>query len=124
MPPSRIESPSTHSTLAKRLAPEDLSPGQMVAVHTEIVRLPSFFWCGDAEELKPDELVRIRCESSENGLPLKVMAVCLPYVLLKDPWGDHRTNDTRLTEFVKLNKHYAKAVRKAFRKLSKTRSSL
>lgn len=101
------------SSLAATVAPEDLRRGQFVAVLSEIIELPSFLWtetfCGHSE------LVRIRYLPTENRVPLKVKAICLPYVFVKLPCGQHKTIDVRLASLVRLDKSYAKAVWKTFR---------
>lgn len=103
-------------SLAATLAPEDFQPGAMVAILNEIGEYPSFFWCADASTLPPDEPVRIRWRAGDGGRPLKVVAVCLPFVCLEDPCGGVRTIDVRTTECVRLHRDYARFVWKKLRR--------
>jgi hypothetical protein len=109
---------ATHceSPVARSLAPEDLSCGDCVAILHEIVEWPSFFWSCDAQLLPPDELVRLAVRSSEGGTPLKVKAICLPFVFVKRPCGTHRTLDVRQHRLVRLAPEYAASVWKAMSK--------
>lgn len=107
------------SALAKPLGAEDLRPGDVVAVLSEYHEYPSFLWCGDAHVLPPDELILLKWRGQDQGEPLKVKAVCLPYVLVKRPHGGHHTLDVRQCELVRLGEHYAQAAWKALRKRSK-----
>lgn len=102
-------------SLAATVAPEDLRLGDMVALLNETWEYPSFLWCPDASMLTPDEPVRIRWRSSSAGLPLKVRAVCLPFVFLEDPQRQYRTVDIRQVEFVRLERRYARMVWKRLR---------
>jgi hypothetical protein len=103
-------------SLARSLAPEDLSCGDFVAILHEIVEWPSFFWSCDAQLLPPDELVRLTVRSSEGGTPLKVKAICLPFVFVKKPCGTHQTLDVRQHRLVRLTPEYAGVVWKSMSK--------
>jgi len=109
------------SHVARSLAGEELRCGEFVSVLYEICELPSYLWSGDPQLLPPGELVRIQCRSSEGGVPLKVKAICLPFVFVKKPCGQHRTLDVRQHRLVRLNEDYAQAVWKAMSKKAKTR---
>ncbi len=111
--------PESESTLARSLAPEDLSCGDFVAVVQEIVEWPSFFWSCDAQLLPPDEPVRLAVRSSEGGTPLKIKAICLPFVFVKRPCGTHRTLDVRQHRLVRLSAAYASTVWKEMKPASK-----
>jgi len=97
------------------VAPEDLNRGDYIAVLTEIVEFPSFFW-HDAVPSERDELVRVRCIPGESGMPLKVKAICLPFVLVKSSLGECETIDIRKVQLVRLDKQYAKAASRKLRK--------
>jgi hypothetical protein len=103
-------------TLAAQAAPEDLRPGMMVAVLNEVREFPSFLWCMDSAALPPDQPVRIRWRSGQHGTPLRVMAVCLPFVCVKNPYGEYVTIDIRQTECVRLHRDYARLVWKKLRR--------
>jgi hypothetical protein len=51
-----------------------------------------------------------------SGSPLRVKAVCLPFVLVARINGKPRTLDLRRVQLVKLDRGYAKLVRKALRR--------
>jgi hypothetical protein len=103
------------STLAKALAPEEIRAGDFMAVLHEIYELPSYMWCADAALLQRDELVRIRMTPTAEAAPLKVSAVCLPFVLVREPCGRQRTLDVRRQRFARLDKKFARAARQACR---------
>ena len=97
------------TAVAAIVAPEDLRRGDFVAVLSEVVELPSFLWC---ETLATDrsELVRLRRLPTDDRAPLKVKAICLPFIFVKLPKGQFRTIDVRLTSLVRLERNYAKTV--------------
>jgi len=112
---------TTHSTtidrtsLAALVAHEDLRVGDFVTVLNEIVELPSFLWC-DSVPRDAGELVRVRCCAIDGGMPLKVRAICLPYVYVKSPTGSIQTIDVRQVELARLKKRYSKMIWKDFRR--------
>lgn len=108
------------SAVAAVTAPEDLRRGDFVAVLSEILELPSFLWC-DVAAGERDELVRIRWLTSHEHQPLKVKRICLPFVFVKTPSGTFQTIDIRLTSLAKLDRSYAKAVRKSLRSAQSNR---
>ncbi|MBX3442693.1 MAG: hypothetical protein KF774_09800 [Planctomyces sp.] len=105
---------TSESSLAKPIAAEDLCAGQDVAVLHELHEVPSFFWC-QMETLPPDELVRLRALPRDSGLPLKVRSVCLPFVLVDTPTEGSRLLDTRRLQLVRLDREFARQVRKKLR---------
>src|SRR6185295_14723900 len=106
----------TRSTLAKALAPEDIGLGDFVAVLHEVLEVLSLYWCRDSMLLPADEMVRVPYIPAGNGLPLKVKSVCLPFVLTRLPNGDCRTLDVRQCQLARLDRTYAVASWKAFKK--------
>lgn len=100
---------SEGTSVAAIVAPEDLRRGDFVAALSVIVELPSFLW---AETLSSDrcELVRLRRLPTEGRVPMKVKAICLPFVFVKLPCGAFQTIDIRLTSLVRLDQCYAKTV--------------
>jgi hypothetical protein len=113
---------SSMMTVATRLAPEDLRPGQDVAILTEVYECPTWLWCGELPPgTRPDELVRLQSMGRGGGRPLRIKAVCLPFVLVTRSDGKSRTLDIRRVQLVKLDRAYAKIVRKALRRNVSTR---
>lgn len=104
--------------LAKPLAPEDVRLGDFVAVLSCTVQWPSWLWnCGSAWDGARSEVVRTDClPPSEQQTPLKVLAACLPFVLVKDPGGDVQTLDLRQVRLARLDEPYARC---AWRKLKR-----
>ncbi|MEZ6097666.1 MAG: hypothetical protein R3E01_01715 [Pirellulaceae bacterium] len=98
------------TTVAARVAGEDISCGDYVAVLHELIELPSFFWSCSDVTLAPDELVRIRFMPSDAGHPYKVTGVCLPFVYVKDPAGRVVVVDTRQRQLVRLDRGTARQV--------------
>src|SRR4051812_12943336 len=102
------------SSTAARVAPEDLRRGDFVAVLSEILEVPPFCW-NDTLPSGQGELVRLRRLPTKDRVPLKVKAICLPFVFVKLPRGQFQTIDVRLASLVRLDKAYAKTVWKSLR---------
>jgi hypothetical protein len=102
--------------VSRSLAAEDLRCGDFVAILHEISEWPSFFWSCDPQLLPPDEPVRLVGRASDGGTPLRVKAICLPFVFVKQPCGQHRTLDVRQHRLVRLSADYALAVWKVMSK--------
>ena len=114
MPTSSPVLPKT--TLASMVAPEDLQLGDFVTLLNILCELPSYLWCADATTLPIDEPVRIRLIPASAGKPLKVQAICLPFVLVKKPSGKQRTLDLRQCRLARLDRSFATATWKAGKK--------
>ncbi len=98
------------TTTAATVAGEDLACGDYVSLLTETVELPSFLWnCSDLM-LSPHELVRLKVIPSQAGQPLKVMAICLPFVYAKTSAGEMTTLDIRRAQLVRLDRRCAKSI--------------
>lgn len=91
------------------VAPEDLRVGDFVGVLSETIELPSFLWT-ETLATERSELVRLRYLPTDDRAPLRVTAVCLPFVFVKRPNGQFQTMDVRLTSLVRLERSYAKTV--------------
>lgn len=104
------------ATLAASVAAEDLECGDYVAILSEVCEFPSFFWCSDATLLPPHEPVRMKFQSRTGGVPLKIRAICLPFVFVKTPKGQFETLDVRRQQLVRLDRRYAETVAKSLRR--------
>lgn len=102
------------SAVAASVAPEDLRQGDYVAVLSEVIELPSFLWT-ETLASKHDEVIRVCRLPTGARSPLKIKAICLPYVFVKSPAGDYQTIDIRLARLVRLDRAYAKTVWKRMR---------
>ncbi len=111
----RQNHPSTGVALAKAVAPEDLSAGQYVSILRVTYEVPSFLWGGCESFGDPTELVRLAMIPDEAVEPLKVKAVCLPFVLVRNASGQVQTLDVRRCHLARLDDHYARAAWKASR---------
>jgi len=58
-------------------------------------------------------MVRLRLIPEHAGQPLKVIAICLPFVYAKTSKGEVTTVDTRQMQLVRLDRKCAKVVWKA-----------
>ncbi|QDS88377.1 hypothetical protein EC9_25670 [Rosistilla ulvae] len=113
----KVASPSwQRTTVAARIAGEDICCGDYVTVLNEQLELPSYLWSCSATSLPPDELVRIRYMPQEAGHPLKVIGVCLPFVYAKNDRAAVVTIDTRRQQLVRLDR---KCARNVWKQLSK-----
>jgi hypothetical protein len=106
-------------TAAATIAGEDLACGDFVARLNETVEVPSFMWDGCGAMLSPYELVRLRVIPDTAGAPLRVLAICLPFVYARSPSGELAMLDTRRTQLVRLQRKSAKAVWKELRALQR-----
>lgn len=98
------------SRLAASVAPEDLNCGDYIAALNVIYQFPSFLWCCDSSAVEPGEPVHVQFRAPGAGTPLKIKAICLPFVFVKLPNGSTQTLDVRQVQFVRLAPEYAKAV--------------
>jgi len=102
-----IESESV-TTVAATVAGEDIRCGDFVTVLNATFEVPSYLW--DQAMLAPTELVRLKMIPSDAGVPLKVFAICLPFVYAKDTKGEINTLDLRREQIVRLNGDCAEKV--------------
>jgi hypothetical protein len=102
------------------LAPEDLCANEYVAVLGCRAEYPSFFWWGDSPGLVPDEPVRIEWSYLSENIPLRIEAICLPFVFVKSPKGKYQTLDICQHRLARLDHRFAKA---AWRRLKQSAAS-
>ncbi len=110
------------TTVAARIAGEDIAIGDFVTVLSEIIEVPSFLWCCSSVSLPPDEPVRIRYLPRDVGEPHKVAAVCLPFVYATRPNGKLMALDTRQQQLVRLDRVNGHALWKQMRKVLKDKT--
>lgn len=109
----------SHTTVAARIAGEDIEQRDYVAVLNEIVEWPSFLWCGSSFSLPTDEPVRTRYLPRDPGQPHKVIGVCLPFIYVKPPRGEIIAFDTRQQQLVRLEPDNGRRIWKQMRKKRK-----
>ncbi len=107
------------TSVAARIAGEDIKGGDYVTVLNEMIELPSYLWCCSSTSFTPEELIRIRYMPRDAGKPLKVVGVCLPFVYAKNDRGTVVAIDTRLRQLARLDRKCARSV---WKKLKKTTS--
>ncbi len=107
---------TSQTTVAARIAGEDINRGDYVTVLNEIVELPSFLWSCSSVSLAADEPVRTRYLPRDAGQPYKVIAVCLPFVYTKRPRGGVVAIDTRQQQLVRLDYDSGRSVWRQIRK--------
>ena len=107
------------TSLAKALAPEEIRLGDFVTPLFVVSEWPSWYW-DDDDALHPrDELIRIRSTPCDEATPLKVTAICLPFVLVETPAGEGRTLDVRRLRLARLDRTFARKTCQAFRRREK-----
>lgn len=98
------------TTVAARVAGEDISCGDFVTVLNETIELPSFLWSCSAVSLPPEEPVRIRYAADDAGWPRQVIGICLPFIYVKTHIGVVMPIDTRQRQLVRLDEACARNV--------------
>jgi hypothetical protein len=112
----------TATTVAARIAGEDIAKGDFVTILSEIIEAPSFLWNCSSVSLPPDEPVRTRYLPRAAGEPHKVVAVCLPFVYARRPKGSLIAFDTRQQQLVRLDHDNGRSLWKRMRKAAKRKT--
>lgn len=110
---------TSETTIATRVAGEDIKQGDYVTVLNEIVEYASFLWSCSSLEQPRNEPVRVRYTSHDSGQPFKVVAICLPFVYTERPKGGTTTFDTRKHELVRLDPQSGQRIWKRLQKSGK-----
>jgi hypothetical protein len=98
------------TSVVARLSGEDIEHGDFITVSTELMELPSFFWCCCDSALPADEPVRLRFVPDQAGQPFKVVTLCLPFVYAKNASNKLITFDVRQQQLVRLDRKCARKV--------------
>jgi hypothetical protein len=103
--------------ISKTVAPEDVSAGDYVMLMHVVWELPSFLWGSDEVMHSREELVRLSfMPPKEDCLPLKVEAVCLPFVQVVHPSGHPQMLDLRRVRLAWLTRSFGKHSWKTFKR--------
>lgn len=94
------------------MAPEDIKQGDYVTRHNETLELICFNDCFGKPSI---EVLTAKIQAFRAGIPLKVKAICLPFVTVKAPSGRSEVIDLRATQLVRLDPTYAKTTYKALK---------
>jgi hypothetical protein len=106
---------SPEPTVAASVAGEDVNCGDYVAVLSYVYELPTYLWSSCSDFLPADEIVRLRMIPDDAGVPLKVLAICLPFVYALTSSGEMKTLDLRRQRIARLDRASAKQVWKQLR---------
>lgn len=99
--------------ISRPLAPEDVQPEQYVFVfHIVEELLP--FWCLDENNWKKIEPLHFVLMPGREVAPLRVVEVCVPFVLVEQPDGNHRTLDLRRHRLARVSDRFGQ---RAFKRL-------
>lgn len=98
------------ATLARPLAPEDVRPGDYVAVLSEEYEYPAIAWYCEPPMGRETEVIRVRLRPRDTDAPLRVVDACLPFVYVEPPKGPGRTLDLRAVRVARLDRRYARRV--------------
>lgn len=99
------------NSLAKVIAPEDLCEGDLIAVLNVVDEFVPMLLTREAwQESKSVEPLRVMYLPCGDPAPMKVEAVCLPFVLVKQADGAVRTLDVRRYRLARLPIEYGKRV--------------
>ena len=112
----------TVTTVAARIAGEDIAKGDYVTILSEIIELPSYLWNCSGISQPIDELVRLRYLPNAAGEPHKVVAVCLPFVYAKRPKGNLIAFDIRQQQLVRLDRDNGRSLWKQMGKTTKKKA--
>lgn len=97
-------------TLAQAVTPEDIRPDDYVSVLYEIWELLSL---ASLDDWRPIEPRRVRFLPDDVG-PMRVVEVCLPFVLVCAANGKHRTIDVRKCRLARVSERFG---RKTFKRV-------
>jgi hypothetical protein len=103
------------TTVAATVSGEDVSCGDYVALLSAIYELPTYLWTSGSDFLPASEIIRLKLIPDEAGAPLKVFAICLPFVYALTSSGEMKTLDLRRQQIVRLDRGCAKQVWKQLR---------
>lgn len=101
---------TTTNLLSHVLAPEDIQVGDYLAilrVTSEYV-VPPWQRTDCNPELTP--VMRFAHYPANTGRPLKVLEICLPFVLVEKPNGKHTSLDVRRMQLARISAAYGERV--------------
>ena len=93
--------------LSKQLAPEDVRSGQFVCV-LYIIDETIPFSCDADSSWRRTEPLRYRLLPWRGVRPMRVIDVCLPYVLVKRADGYHQTLDLRQHRLARVSERFGR----------------
>lgn len=110
----------SNNQTARCLAPEDIQRGMYVSMIKVIAEVLPFCWDMDPHAMITTPLSIAWLPPEDEVAPMKVLRVCLPFVLVKGVDGNQRTLDVRRYRLAQLSDQFG---REAFyRRRSKKRN--
>lgn len=97
---------STKFSISRAIAPEDIRPGMYVVVLCVIHEYMLVDGWDPTVSSRPRTL-RVNCLCGADGDPLRVVAVCLPFVQVECPEGRLRALDVRQQKLAAVSESYA-----------------
>lgn len=97
-------------SLAQCVAGEDLQLGEFISMLTTTTEFLSHLWDRCDRSLAPEDVVRVKYIPPRAGHPLKIAAICLPFIYVQDVNKKVEILDLRMTQVVRLNRECAKEV--------------
>ncbi len=101
-------SDKSESNLARMLAPEDVRPRTYVSIMHVVYEHVSWYY--EPEPWRKSEPARSLLLPDDPSEPLKVVEVCLPFMLVEKPDGQYETLDVRRSRLAALSERYGDAV--------------
>lgn len=92
-------------SISRRLAPEDIVPGAFIALSAKVHEIFPI-WLVGCVPGAPLEMIRVRCLACAEGLPRRVISVCLPFVMTEDSKGRVEVLDTRQDILVQVDEMF------------------
>lgn len=101
-------------SIARPLAPEDIRPGDHVCV-LQVLQEYLPLWClFESDTWKDPQPLRFRWLPADGDTPLRVIEVCVPFLLVEQVDGSHRTLDLRRHRLARVSEQFG---RRAFKRL-------
>lgn len=98
---------SATTDAVKTVAPEDLRVGDFVTILLTDCQFPTHFWQWFPPKVPEGQPVTLTFMPSDNiGVPLKVVAICLPFVAVENADEEQRSLDIRQCKLGWLSKDY------------------
>jgi hypothetical protein len=118
-----VEIMTKQCSMSRPLAPEDVRPGDYVCV---LLRMEEYlpFWClMESEAWKEPEPIRFQWLPEDGATPLRVIEVCVPFLLVEQVDGVHRTLDLRRHRLARVSERFGRRAFKRLRKRETKRST-